>query len=221
MKKKPYLKKISDICGFHIWYVNGYWIRKYLDRAFTNFGYNRNFKFIPKDEFWIDNEHGKKEAHYFIDSFLTIQRFLAEGKSYEEAVREADKFEKRERKKSKFLKKLKKIKVREKILEKIHKKRLFKKYTQELNIWLIRGDLVRSLFDIDFTAGGHDKVYNFIPKKEIWIDDDLYKKEIPIVLIHELHERYLMSKGWPYEPIGGQKGFNRRKNSGVGTIQGA
>ena len=42
-------------------------------------------------------------------------------------------------------------------------------------------------------------VYNFIPKNEIWIDDDLYKKEIPFVLIHELHERWLMSKGWKYD----------------------
>ena len=210
--KKPYIKKIGEFSGYKVFYVNGYWIRKNLDKAFTNFGYNFHFDFIPKGEFWIDWENGKKEAKYFIDSFLAIQCALEDGKSYEQAVKEADKFEQRERSKSKFLKKLKKLNTKKEILKKIHKKRLFKEYTQNIQIWIVRGDLVRSLFHLDFTQGGHDLVYNFIPKNEVWIDDDIYRKEIPFVLIHELHERRLMLKGWSYDDAGGQEVFMRNQN---------
>jgi Mn-dependent DtxR family transcriptional regulator len=65
-------------------------------------------------------------------------------------------------------------------------------------VWVIRGDLVRDFYFIDFTEGGHDKVYHFVPEKEVWLDDDLNPRERKFVLLHELHERHLMSQGWPY-----------------------
>ena len=145
--------------------------------------------------------------------FLAMETALKNGKSYEKAIEIANKTEKRERHKSKWIKKLKKIKVKEKLLKRIHKKLLFKKYTKKLKIWIVRGNLVRTLFDVDFNQGGHEKVYPFIPKNEIWIDDYLYKKEIPYVLIHELHERKLMFKGWKYDPVG-QSIFIRKSQAG-------
>lgn len=211
--KKPYIKKIGKFGEFNVFYVNGYWIRKHLDKEFTNFGHNQYFHFIPKYELWIDFENGKTEAHYFIDNFLIIQRELKKGKTYDEAIKIANHYEKTERLKSKIIKKLVKEKNKEKILKKIHKKRIFKKYNPKLKIWIIRGDLVRSLFFLDFTEGGHDQVYDFVPKGEVWIDDDVYKKEIPYVLIHELHERYLMTKGWIYDS-GGIGVFSRKAKKG-------
>lgn len=210
--KKPYMKKIGVFSGYKVWYVNGFWIRKNLDPEFTNFGSNRYFHFIPKEEFWIDKENGKREASFFIDNFLIIQKELEKGKTYPEAVEVANKLEKIERLKVKSTLRLKKLRISERILKKIHKKRLFHKYTRNLNIYVVRGDLVRSLFFLDFTQGGHDKVYSFIPKNEVWIDDDVYKKEIPFVLIHELHERKLMARGWQYDPgaTGGIGVFSRK-----------
>jgi hypothetical protein len=58
--------------------------------------------------------------------------------------------------------------------------------------------MVRSGFDIDFTAGGHDHVYEFVPEGEIWIDDAIEEKERGFVLLHELHERNRMATGLPY-----------------------
>lgn len=66
MKKKPYIKKIGNTQGFHVWYVNGYWIRKHLDEEFTNFGQSYQFKFIPKNELWIDQEQGKKRQNILL-----------------------------------------------------------------------------------------------------------------------------------------------------------
>jgi len=212
--KKPYLKKIGEYNGYRVYYVNGYYIRKNLDEEFTNFGSDRYFKFIPKKELWIDYENGKKEARYFIDNFFMIQRELKNGHSYNDAVNIANRHEGAERSKSKHIKRLKKIKNKEKLVKKVYKKRLFSKYTKKIKIWVVRGDLVRSLFFLDFTEGGHDKVYPFVPKGEVWIDDDVYKKEIPYVLVHELHERYLMGKGWIYDS-GGVGVFSRKVKKGT------
>ena len=54
------------------------------------------------------------------------------------------------------------------------------------------------MFDIDFTAGGHDYVYEFVPENEVWIDNDIEQQEHGYVLLHELHERNRMAAGWPY-----------------------
>ena len=47
-------------------------------------------------------------------------------------------------------------------------------------------------------VGGHDYVYEFVPENEVWIDDDIEEPERPYVLLHELHERNRMAKGWTY-----------------------
>ena len=62
---------------------------------------------------------------------------------------------------------------KKKAIENIHKQ-LLKKYSGAIKVWIIQGGLVRSLYFIDFTEGGHDLVYpHFIPKNEVWLDDDL------------------------------------------------
>lgn len=197
MKKKPYIKKIRNVAGFHVWYVNGYWIRKHLDEEFTNFGQNYQFKFIPKNEFWIDQEHGKTETKYFISTMLIMNRLMSRGLTRKQADKIATLVEIAERNKSKRILKLKSTKNKEIVLNKVRKEFL-KKYSGEVKVWLVRGDLVRSLFYTDFTQGGHDKVYKFVPKGEVWIDDDLFKKERVFVIIHELYERFLMAKGMSY-----------------------
>jgi len=197
MTKKPYIKKIKDIPGFHVWYVNGYWIRKHLDEEFTNFGQNYQFKFIPKNEFWIDQEHGRKETKYFINTMLFMNRLMSGGLTRKQADRIATAIEIAERNKSKRILQLKLAKNKDVMFKKIRKDFL-KRYSGDVKVWLVRGDLVRSLFFTDFTQGGHDKVYKFVPKGEVWIDDDLFKKERVFVIIHELYERYLMAKGMTY-----------------------
>ena len=194
--KKPYLKKFCKISIFNVWIVAGNFIRKNIDEEFTNFGQHHRFKFIPKNEFWIDKEYGKgNEKKYFIDHMLVENRLMKKGISYVEASDKADKIEKSERSKSKLISKL--IKNKLEVKKEIYLKLL--KSNKRIKIWLVNGNLVRSLFFIDFVQGGHDKIYHFIPKNEIWIDDDVNPKERKFVLLHELFERNLMCKGWSYE----------------------
>jgi hypothetical protein len=75
---------------------------------------------------------------------------------------------------------------------------LWKRLENGLTVWIVNGRLVRSVFDVDFTAGGHDHVYEFVPENEVWIDDDIEEEERPYVLLHELHERNRMANRWPY-----------------------
>jgi hypothetical protein len=75
------------------------------------------------------------------------------------------------------------------------KKKFLKSYSKNgVEVWIVNGELVRFFFFIDFTEGGHGFVYPFVPKNEVWLDDDLNPRERKFVLLHELHERNLMSK---------------------------
>jgi len=198
--KKPYIKKFSEVSGFKVFIVDGKYIRDNLDEEFTNFGQHYDFSFIPKNEFWIDKERVGWEYKYYINSMLTINRLLAKGMSREEAIKIADKEERSERAKSQLVKKRIKLKkYPKKLINSVHKDLLQKYSTKKIKIWIVSGELVRDLFFLDFTEGGHGYVYSFIPKNEIWIDDDLDLDEIKFVLLHELHERRLMAKGMKYD----------------------
>jgi len=197
--KKPYIKKFGEISKFTVWIVDGKFIRKNIDEEFTNFGQHYRFKFIPENEFWIDKEGKEGEERYYIDSMLTMNRLLAKGMNHDEAVKKADIIERRERAKSNLMKKeIKLRKDHEKLINSVHKKFLKEYSGKKVKIWIVDGEAVRDLFCIDFTEGGHNFAYPFIPKNEVWIDNDVSKDEIKFILLHELHERNLMEKGWGY-----------------------
>ncbi len=195
-RKPPYLKKVGNRGRISIWVVDGSYVRAHLDKEFTNFGQPFVFECIPKDEFWLDKEANEDEQHFFIDHLLLEHRLMERGVPYDEALERADKLEVAERERAGDVKKL----AREGDLpdaKKVHV-RLWKELESGVGVWIVDGRLVRSVFDIDFTEGGHDYVYEFVPENEVWIDNDLDEAERPYVLLHELHERNLMAKGWTY-----------------------
>jgi hypothetical protein len=197
--KKPYIKKFGEISGFNVWIVDGKYIRDNLDIEFTNFGQPLDFPIIPKNELWIDKEYSGNENRFFIAHMLAEHRLMAEGKKFDQAREYANKIERKERANSKLYKRIcKKIKHKEEIIKKIHKKPIKKYSNNKVKIWIVNGELVRDLFFSEFTEGGNDQIYSFVPNGEIWLDDDLNEREIRFVLLHELHERNLMKKGWPY-----------------------
>jgi hypothetical protein len=77
--------------------------------------------------------------------------------------------------------------------------RLRKELLDGTAVWIVNGRLVRSVFDIEFTEGGHEYVYEFVPHGQVWIDDDVTDQEVGYVILHELHERNLMAKGMTYD----------------------
>ena len=195
--KPPYLQKITTRGDFDVWIVDGTYVRGHIDEEFTNFGQHLRYPYIPEKEFWIDKEAKNDEHVFFVDHMLLEHELMTKGMDYDAALVKADDLERRERRKAGDVRKVTHGGKDLPDPAVVHEE-LWKKMENGVTVWIINGRLVRSAFDIDFTAGGHDHVYEFVPHDEVWIDDDLEERERGFVLFHELHERNLMVKGWSY-----------------------
>jgi hypothetical protein len=193
--KPPYLRRDERRGDMQVWIVDGAYVRGHIDEEFTNFGQHFRYPYIPANEFWIDREAENDERAFFIDHLLVEHMLMAKGVSYDEALTRADAAERRERRRAGDVGKA----MRQGLPDPgaVHV-RLWKKLENGISVWIVNGRLVRSAFDIDFTAGGHDHVYEFVPANEVWIDDDIQERERGFVLLHELHEQKLMAAGMPY-----------------------
>lgn len=196
--KPPYVKKVDERGGLVIWAVDGAYIRGHRDEEFSNFGQHYRYNYIPENEFWIDLGTKSNEWRFFITHLLVEHRLMREGMPYETAIIAADQEERKERRRTRDLSRLTNHGQNLPDGKDVHI-RLWKKLKNGLSVWIVNGRLVRSVFDIDFTAGGHDYVYEFVPENEVWIDDDIEEKERGYVLLHELHERNHMASGWDYD----------------------
>ena len=183
MAKLPYIEKVEEIGNLKIWVVDGAYIRSNIDEEFTNYGQHYRFSYIPENELWLDREAAKDEQQFFIDHLLVEHRLMAKGMSYEKALPEADRSERKERRRTRDIAQLTKHGRSLPEASLVHK-RLWKRLESSITVWIISGRLVRSVFDIDFTEGGHDYVYEFVPENEVWIDDDVEEEERAYVLVH-------------------------------------
>jgi hypothetical protein len=195
--KPPYIRKLDERGDLHVWAVDGSYIRGHIDEEFTNFGQHYRYPYIPLDELWIDQEKESEEQVFFTDHLLVEHRLMAKGMPYEKALLEADRAERKERRRAGDLRRLTHQGHKLPDGHEVHT-RLWKVLENGVSVWVVDGRLVRSVFDVDFTEGGHDYVYEFVPQNEVWIDDAITEVERPYVLLHELHERTRMAAGWPY-----------------------
>jgi hypothetical protein len=195
--KQPYVKKNETIGDLQVWIVDGTYIRGHMDEEFTNFGQHYRYPYIPKNELWIDQEAEHDERRFFIDHLLVEHRLMAKGMPYAHAIVEADREERKERRRAGDIRKFTRNGKNLPSGKDVHE-RLWKMLESGISVWIVNGRMVRSVFDIDFTAGGHDYVYEFVPQNEVWIDDAIEEPERGYVLLHELHERNRMAAGLPY-----------------------
>jgi hypothetical protein len=195
--KVPYINKVEERGNLQVWIVDGTYIRSHTDEESTNFGQHYRYPYIPSNELWIDHEAEHDERQFFIDHLLVEHRLMEEGMPYERALVEADRAERKERRRAGDVRRLTHHGGKLPDGRDVHE-RMWKRLESGLSVWIVNGRLARSVFDIDFTAGGHDYVYEFVPQDEVWIDDAIVEQERPYVLLHELHERNRMADGWPY-----------------------
>jgi hypothetical protein len=198
MAKRPYVEKIEELGDLQVWIVDGSYIRSHKDEEFTDFGQHYRYPYIPTNELWIDREAKHDEQQFFIDHLLVEHRLMAKGMPYEKALPAADRRERKERRRAGDVSRLTHHGQTLPDGKDVHE-RLWQKLKKGLSVWIVNGRLVRSVFDIDFTEGGHDYVYEFVPQNELWIDDAIEESERGYILLHELHERNRMAKGWPYD----------------------
>ncbi len=195
--KNPYLREVEPCGAIHVWIVDGGYVRGHLDEEFTNFGQHFRCPYIPTDEFWIDDEAEHDERAFFVVHLKLEHQLMAAGMPYERAIVLADEAERKARRRAGDVAKATHHGQQLPDANAAHE-RLWKKLENGVSVWIVNGRFVRSVFDIDFTAGGHDHVYEFVPTGEVWIDDAILEKERGFVLLHELHERNRMADAVPY-----------------------
>ena len=183
--------------GVATWIVNGSYIRRNVDEEFSNFGHHWSIASIPKNEIWLDQEADPDEQRFFVAHATLERALMARGKDYDTARAAGNLAERRLRAKSGDIQKVAAGKSLPQAAR-VHL-RLWKTLGNGVQVWFVKGRLVRSVFDIEFTEGGHEHVYEYIPKNEIWIDDDCHEDENSFVLFHEMHERNLMADGMDYD----------------------
>ncbi len=195
--REPRVKRVGSRNGLTVWLVDGSWVRKNIDEEFSNFGHHYTYDEIPKGELWLDGETDPDERKFYVAHMRMEYRLRKQGVDDETARNRANAHERKLRLQAGDLQKVKKGKSLPQP-EAVHA-RLWKKLGNGVEVWFVNGRLVRSVYDIEFTEGGHEHVYEFIPRDEVWIDNDIHEDEQGFVVFHELHERNLMAKGSDYD----------------------
>ena len=196
-RRLPYVQRLERRGGVSVWLVDGAYVRKNIDEEFSNFGHHHSCSEIPQDEVWLDQEAVPDEQRFFMHHARLERELMAQGKDYDTAREEANREERRMRLRAGDARNLHQGKKPMRAVL-VHR-RLWKALGNGVQVWFVQGRLVRSCYDVEFTEGGHDYVYEFVPQNEVWIDDDLHEDERGFVLFHELHERNLMANGMDYD----------------------
>ena len=69
----------------------------------------------------------------------------------------------------------------------------------EYQVWIVDGAYVRGHIDEEFTNFGQHYRYSYIPKNELWIDNEAKPDERAFFIEHLLTEHNLMAKGMSYD----------------------
>lgn len=140
-------------------------------------------KQIKKNEIWIDDSVKPDEIPKILRGVSIRLSGIDSGSeaSYEKGIDAERKERNRDKEK---LKKKKHMTIRD--------------YDGVINVYLVNGKGVRDNYKTDFSQGGHGYVYGWIPKNEIWIEEE-EKEEMAPILAHEYIEMVLMKEsGWKY-----------------------
>ncbi|MFZ2804042.1 MAG: hypothetical protein WA001_02355 [Patescibacteria group bacterium] len=156
--------------------VNAAKIRNTIDTDFSGVGTHADFPYIPLGELWIDR-FLKNEKPLFL-ALVKLERAMR-GKPFRLIRAQAKKT------------------LTTKAGIKIVSTKTLKKGM--LRICHVDGAIIRKNLDPYFLLGGHDLVYPYIPKREIWIDTRSDPQEWKYTMVHELEERERMSKGMLYD----------------------
>lgn len=139
------------------------YVRKNICEDFVNYDHHYHCKIVPRKEFWIAKESKHDEIRYYIDRMLAEYRMVKAGASYAKASLSGEIIERGERSKSDIMRRLGRKRMhRKRILDMVRIKmlKMHKIRGSRLEVWLVNGELVRDLLFINFSGGGHDKVYH-------------------------------------------------------------
>ncbi len=180
--------------GVEIWRVDGHRIRDEVDVEFTNGHHHLTRAYVPPGEIWLDREApGSGEWAYWAVHQLAQRAAMMRGVPYLRALTIANRAERLARRAAGEPGPEERASVRARL------RRRSLGVAAGKQVWLVDGSALRSAFYQDFTLGGHNLRYRFIPRHEVWIDDAVAPAERPAILHHELVEIGHMERGMSYD----------------------
>src|SRR5437588_4114379 len=197
-RRRPKLHKqfVATHEGWNVYSVDTSSIRNIAqpDEEFTSFATRNEFPdLIPRGEIWIGEKNLDKEGIFFIANALTRLKELENGWSDDKAYTAGLNVERSLREKLTGLK-FRHGKPHKRVPREVY----VKPYSTlpdpkfPVEIWLVDGNVVRSLYKTDYAEGGHGYVYRWVPKEQIWVEKDLDRWELPFIVSHEYIELRLM-----------------------------
>lgn len=64
----------------------------------------------------------------------------------------------------------------------------------DVEVWLVDGDKIRKKYCKAFVDSGNGETYKWIPRQEIWVEQDMNPDDIPASVLHEYMEASLVKK---------------------------
>jgi len=164
------------------------------DEEFTNFATQEDFpNLIPKGEIWVGEKNVDKEGLFFIADALTYLKEKEQGSPEEKAHTAGLNVERFLRERLTGLK-FRAGKPHQRIPPDVYVEPYITLPDVKfpIEVWLVDGNIVRSLYKTDYTEGGHGYVYRWVPKDQVWVEKDLDRWELPFIVSHEYLELRLM-----------------------------
>ena len=186
-----------------VYAVNGLTVRNVAqpDEEFGNYAMHEEFPdLIPEGEIWISEKLAAKEGIFFIAAALTRLSRQAAGAT-ERAYDDSLEVERALREKINGIE-FRNGKPHKQVPDAIYLAEYITLLDPQgpVRVWLIDGNLARSYYKTDYTEGGHGHVYPWVPKKEIWVEDGVDRRELRFIVCHEYLERRLMrDEGLDYD----------------------
>lgn len=224
-KRKQRLNKrfIATYEGYDVYTVNAFTVRNIArpDEEFSNFATCDEFRnLIPPGEIWLSDKNLDDEGLFFIANALTQLRERDRGVPEASAYTAGLNAERR-------------LRARHNAIRyrggRPHKRVPPRVYVAPyitlpdpkfaVEVWVVDGNQVRSLYKTDYTEGGHGYVYPWVPRHQIWIEKALDRRELPFIVSHEYLELRLMrDKDIDYDTahgIAARLEFDLRKGRGL------
>lgn len=194
------------------------------DEEFGNFATRDEFPdLIPQGEIWVGEKNLDKEGVFFIADALTRVKEMERGVPYERAYTAGLNAQRMLREKMTGLK-FRGGRPHKRVPTDVYVEPYLKLPDVKfpIDVWLVDGKVVRSLYKTDYTEGGHGYVYRWVPKQQIWLEKDLDRWELPYIVSHEYLELRLMrDEGLDYDGahnICSKMEFDLRKRQGAHSI---
>lgn len=182
--------KPQRFMGKKIVYINSNKMRSSSGKniEFCIYGLHEDFpEAIAKDEIFIDDSLKPSELPKIFKGIRTRIDCRLKGKSKDHSYKSSMHREK---------------KFRSDSMKKVSRLRTYTSLSDRrgiINVYVVSGEVVRDKYKTDFSQGGHGYVYDWIPKDEIWLEEE-ESDEFPAILGHEYFEMMMMRElGMSYE----------------------